>query len=185
MISVDTHELAWAAGFFDGEGSVFWRGQIRKELCLTVAQADIRPLIRFANAVGFPGVRGPYIPRNMNGKSYYVYSVNSHVRVQAIVAMLWKFLSEPKQSQAEIALMSALSTVRERFVRGSAGRSVLSMVRAKELRAEYALLLQGQQRIPKGSRKKLAEKYGLDSVHTLAAIIAGKGYNKEFNGNGS
>jgi hypothetical protein len=178
----DTHELAWAAGFFDGEGTVMWRGKARKELYLSVAQADIMPLERFARAVGFPGVRGPYEPKNPNGRLYFVYSVSSHIRVQAIVAMLWKFLSDPKREQAAKALNEALPYVRERFVRGSRGRSVLSMVQATELRNEYAAMKEGRQRIPKGARELLAAKYGLDSVHTLAFIVAGKGYSKEFRG---
>jgi len=179
-VYLDTHELAWAAGFFDGEGTVMWRGQVRKELTLTVAQADIRPLMRFAEAVGIPGVRGPYEPKNPNGKLYYVYSVNSHVRVQAIVALLWKFLSEPKRHQAIMALSEALPHVRARFINGSKGRSVLSMVQADELRREWAEMQRGRQRVPKGARELLAAKYGLESVHTLAAIVAGRGYKEEF-----
>jgi|SRR5215469_725774 len=179
-IYLDTHELAWAAGFFDGEGTVMWRGQSRKELTLTIAQADIRPLIRFAEAVGFPGVRGPYEPRNPNGRLYYVYSVSSHIRVQAVIGMLWKFLSEPKREQATKALEEALPYVRARFINGSKGRSVLSMVQADELRKEWKEMQKGRQRIPKGAREILAAKYGLESVHTLAAIVAGKGYRKEF-----
>jgi hypothetical protein len=172
----DTHELAWAAGFFDGEGSIFYRGRKRRELTLTVAQADRRPLDRFVKTVQIGSVRGPYKPRYKNGKPYYVYSIASHLRVQAVIAMLWKWLSEPKREQASGALLSALPYLRTQFIRGSKGRSVLSMEQANALRDEYELMKVGRVRAPRDSRRMLLEKYGLKSVNTLSAICANRGY---------
>jgi hypothetical protein len=181
-VNPNTHELAWAAGFFDGEGSVLYRGRKRRELCLTVSQADRRPLDRFAAAIGMPGVRGPYRPRNANGKPYFVFSVAAHTRVQAIVAMLWRFLSEPKRQQASVALTAAVPYLRVRFIHGARGRSALSLVEADALRAEYESLRGASGRINRGARPALVTKYGLKSVNTLAAICAGRGYNQKGGG---
>jgi hypothetical protein len=178
---LDTHELAWASGFFDGEGSVFYRGRKRKELSLSIAQADRRPLDRFCQAVGIGAVRGPYQQRYKNGKLYFVFSVNTHVRVQAIVAMLWRYLSGPKQEQAAGALREAIPYLRTRYIRGSKGRAALSLEQANALRAEYDKLKSertknGFVRIRRKARQELRAKYGLNSVNTLAAIVGGHGY---------
>lgn len=51
-------ELAWAAGFFDGEGSTsFIAG---KNLLMAIKQKDRRNLERFLDAVGDGRIFGPY-----------------------------------------------------------------------------------------------------------------------------
>ena len=47
-----------------------------------------------------------------------------------------------------------------------------------DLRAEYESLRGAGGRINRGARPALVAKYGLNSVHTLAAICAGRGYNE-------
>ena len=93
-------ELAWAAGFFDGEGSI----QLRKTgLQLYVGQTDPRPLERFAAAVGVGKVNGPYGPYARNGtpntwKPMYAWQVGGR-KAEAVFALLQPFLSEPKREQ--------------------------------------------------------------------------------------
>lgn len=103
-------ELAWAAGFFDGEGSTcITRHQPKNQhatatvILVSVKQTDREPLERFRAAVGGIGViNGPY-ERNGN-KPYWTYKSSGYARVQAIVAALWRFLSTPKREQARCAL---------------------------------------------------------------------------------
>jgi hypothetical protein len=107
-------ELAWAAGFFDGEGHIgagrsslhFDRPKIRPYaiVYLKIGQTDRRPLDRFRDAVGCGAVRGPYKYNRPNNKPIWVWQVGRFERVQATVAMLWRFLSEPKRLQALNAL---------------------------------------------------------------------------------
>ena len=114
-MALDHAELAWAAGFFDGEGSTFlnnrgargrrWRPTVR----LGIGQTDVRPLERFKAAVGGLGtVRGPYGPYQTS--SYVMrtprwqWDVQGIELTQAIIAMLWKWLSPPKREQAARAL---------------------------------------------------------------------------------
>jgi hypothetical protein len=172
ILLVDFYELAWAAGFFDGEGSVYYRGRKRQELCLAVSQSDRRPLDRFCSAVGIGAVRGPYKAKYSNAKPYYVYSIGSHVPVQAVVAMLWRWLSEPKREQATQALRAALP----RLIRGSKGRAALSMAQADVLRAEHASAKTGRQRVPQGWIAAAAERYQIKR-DTIASIVQGYGYN--------
>ena len=69
----DREELAWAAGFFDGEGCFSYTEKARYGVA-TITQADIRPLDRFKTAVRVGNVYGPYdkkypvaCPNSLNG----------------------------------------------------------------------------------------------------------------------
>lgn len=94
-MSVQTHELAWAAGFFDGEGSCCF---VPKSggLQMSVTQAGESALFaleRFKTAVlGIGYVRNRKAPKNAT-KPVYQWEVSSFEGVQAVVALLWKFLS--------------------------------------------------------------------------------------------
>ena len=105
---MDKLELAWAAGFFDGEGYARLRTTQRpngkyRHAVLAVAQIDIRPLERFQNAVlGLGKINGPYGPypsQTKNSSPQYRWETAKFEHVQAVVALLWNFLSEPKKEQ--------------------------------------------------------------------------------------
>lgn len=112
---MDRIEVAWAAGLFDGEG---WVGMARsgragyKYLRLAIGQAAPPDVLhRFKAAVGVGDVQGPY--KSKPGcKLHYQYRVRGFEKVQAVVAMLWPFLSRPKKDQAKDALLA------ERNLRG-------------------------------------------------------------------
>ena len=109
MWTPDTHELAWAAGLFDGEG---WVGAPHQDgrlhLHAAVSQSDRGVLDRFRNAVGGLGhVHGPYA--RVGVKDHWDYQVYSFEGVQAVLAMLWKFLSPVKREQFRIATLAVQS----------------------------------------------------------------------------
>lgn len=93
-----THELAWAAGFFDGEGSVFLSA--KKQPRLNIGQNDRAVLDRFLAAVGVGRVNGPY-----RGKDFYYFQTTTFEKTQAVIALLWKYLSPVKRAQAARVLM--------------------------------------------------------------------------------
>lgn len=102
-------ELAWAAGFFDGEGSISAYTDRRDGLpyiALNVAQRDRRALLRLQRLFGFGGVGKP----NAKGVSYW--QVYGHEKVQAVVAALWPFLIV-KREQAAAKLADHLAAKRE------------------------------------------------------------------------
>jgi hypothetical protein len=109
MVRFDREELAWAAGFFDGEGSTYLKVYAtgRVEIRMAVAQTDPRPLVRFRNAVGIGSVNGPYERQNKTHKPNYEYRPDTFEHMQAVIAMLWHWLSEPKREQATTAFMAA------------------------------------------------------------------------------
>lgn len=107
MFIPDTHELAWAAGFFDGEGSIFVIGKTHLGVRLAVGQTDVRPLHRFDEAVNSLGTLNKPIPKtNPKHNPLWIYQVQKFEYVQAIIALLWKYLSEPKREQARLALLT-------------------------------------------------------------------------------
>ena len=105
-------ELAWAAGFFDGEGSTCLvkradrpHGAGAAALRMVVVQTDPRPLARFQEAVGGLGTIGPRTPRGEH-KPQWSWYASKFETIQAALAMLWPHLSQPKRDQATRCLQT-------------------------------------------------------------------------------
>lgn len=94
----DSHELAWAAGFFDGEGTTCkTKDSYRLESVSTrfsVPQKGITCLVRFKNALGGLGK----IYDRTCGVS--LFAIAKLEEVDTALSLLWPYLSEPKKLQA-------------------------------------------------------------------------------------
>lgn len=105
-MNIDREQLAWAAGFWDGEGccgiSNGKSGAV--SLYLTISQVPREPLDRFARAVGCGRVSGPFQRSKPHHQPQYLWRIGSFEYCQAVLAMLWPFLSGPKREQAAAAL---------------------------------------------------------------------------------
>lgn len=105
---MNREELAWAAGLFDGEGNVRLIrkhvGSQRGQPHLSIAQVNPIVLQRFRDAVGIGKVYGPYLQRTANRRPYFVYSGGGFPSIQAVIAMIWSFLSPVKKEQARTTL---------------------------------------------------------------------------------
>lgn len=101
MFKVDREELAWAAGFFDGEGCFHCSGQSRTlQPRVSIGQVDRGSLDRFQRAVQVGKVYGPKKHAGRNEKiGYHQYQVGSFEGVQHILAVLWPFLGPIKKEQ--------------------------------------------------------------------------------------
>ncbi len=107
---MDREGLAWVAGFMDGEGSFAYarNGQYAKVIA-HATQKDRRPLDRMVRILGFGKVYGPYdraANRMMPASIHHAFQIQRFEHVQALVAMLWPFLSEPKRQQAKAVLIA-------------------------------------------------------------------------------
>ncbi len=117
-------ELAWAAGFIDGEGcfhlvgKVNRRGVKKHRFALAASQSDDRPLKRLSLAVGHGNVHGPYNHTKdpLRKKVTYQWSV-SGAHAWRIYNLLLPYLSEPKKEQAEKCLNVLTEVDRDRLVR--------------------------------------------------------------------
>jgi hypothetical protein len=85
---VNREELAWCAGFFDGEGHVSAK---RHGIALSVNQIHPEVIERFKDAVG-------------KRRPVYKFVAGSFHDVQAICAMLWPWLGSVKREQFKRAL---------------------------------------------------------------------------------
>ena len=108
LISVlDRAELAWAAGFFDGEGSTIARtyrdrpGYYQLNVTVPQACADSVPpaLLRFQGAM--LGMRQISGPANDHG---YMLRFSARDEVHRVLQLLWPNLGEVKRAQATAAI---------------------------------------------------------------------------------
>jgi hypothetical protein len=101
-------ELAWAAGFFEGEGCItlsHTSGKQRPQLVLMVSQVDPWPMERFVEAVGIGTaqyVEPRWAPRQQN---VYRYRIVSFEKCQAVIAMLWPWLS-PRRKETYLTKLA-------------------------------------------------------------------------------
>jgi len=106
MVEINREELAWAAGFFDGEGhigsAVTGKKRLNKHLHIQLVQTADGPLERFQRAVGFGKIYGPYKSRG-NKRPYKQLHIDKFEQVQQTICLLWPWLSEPKRQQTRVA----------------------------------------------------------------------------------
>jgi hypothetical protein len=102
----DTHELAWLAGFWDGEGCTTTAGpRVIPQFVLGQAGAEGRELCeRVLRASGQAGhVHGPYMTKGARS-SHYKTRICGVAKVQAMLDMCRPWLSRTKIEQAEAVL---------------------------------------------------------------------------------
>lgn len=90
-------EMAWAGGLFEGEGSFTVARGVQATAQIKMTDRD--PMERFAAAIGFGTVRGPY-PGKGGRKDSYAWSAQSFEKAQATVALLWPYLGERRKARA-------------------------------------------------------------------------------------
>lgn len=122
---IEDTEVAWAAGFFDGEGNcglhrqtTTWqkknkngekisgkRNYWKRYPALTVSQVTSEELYRFDNATNNVGkVRGPYGPYKTTKQAYYQYSVFGYNNIKEMYKVLKPYLCSRKKEQIEDVL---------------------------------------------------------------------------------
>jgi hypothetical protein len=104
-------ELAWVAGFFDGEGYIGAGGSSgRRTIEMSIGQASSgelpATLTRVSLVLGVGHLRGPRMLANAWSRlPQYVWCTNSFEDVQFAVALLWRWLGPVKRAQARAALL--------------------------------------------------------------------------------
>lgn len=127
MSKVDT-ELAWAAGFFDGEGTAYpvfskWQGRTYPTFRMQVSQHGdyaLALLERFQTAIGGAGkIYGPCCgaatapSRKPHWKPRYIWTIQGIVKCQSVYSQLWSFLGPCKRDQIFTAVQPALDHLRK------------------------------------------------------------------------
>jgi hypothetical protein len=102
---LERESLAWAAGFFDGEGGTYLQKN-GTQVALVVGQAgeiDAPPgvLVKLKEALGGLGqVYGPYRLADPRRRPKWSWQLHTFERCQAVIAMIWPWLSDVKKKQA-------------------------------------------------------------------------------------
>jgi len=103
-------EYAWAAGYYEGDGSITFRppgkGGISCTLQLSITSVDREPLDHFLAVVGFGGIFGPYTRRNVSSgrKPQFMWRGHRVANGEALLANLGPWLSVRRRSQIEDVL---------------------------------------------------------------------------------
>jgi hypothetical protein len=117
-------ELAWAAGFYDGEGSskaIYYHYKTKKgkarnpsrNVCMSVSQCELAPLERFKKAVNNLGhINGPYHYKAQK-RPYWIWS-SSCASAKEVFKKLKPYLSQAKKLQYELVSDSLNSYVPNR-----------------------------------------------------------------------
>jgi hypothetical protein len=95
-----TSAIAWAAGFFDGEGSTYVVVQHGRYayLNMTVSQVDREPLDRFVELLG-GRVNGPYV-KGPQRSELYQWTLTGLPNTLRALHALWPYLTMAKRQQA-------------------------------------------------------------------------------------
>lgn len=101
--SLDILELAWAAGFYSGEGYVSIRKKENRSwsLVLGVNNTYYGNLTRFQNALGGVGNINDVKQYASHHKQQWVFRVTLFEDIQKSIRSMWPMLSLEKQAQYE------------------------------------------------------------------------------------
>lgn len=106
-MGLDTLELMWAAGFWDGEGCMTLNSRPngkQQHACTVVnlTQVEREPLERFVSAVGVGKIYGPYSNhKNKNMKPCHQYTGTRREDVAVLENLLYPLVCQPKRDQFE------------------------------------------------------------------------------------
>lgn len=106
---LDREQLAWTAGFFDGEGYIHFRTSEKSDnLMLAVDQVDTRVLERVRHNLRCGNINGPYKGYAAHHQDRYSFRIHGFEQVQQAVCFMWPWLGPVKRAQAKEALIGYL-----------------------------------------------------------------------------
>ena len=109
---ISTLDIAWAAGFFEGEGSFHSPRATKPRLdgtrgrvaVMSISQVQLEPLERFRRFFGgYIYFRKRKHNKDGRWKDFYVWSLR-RTKAAALTMTFWVFLSERRRAQAKILL---------------------------------------------------------------------------------
>ena len=102
-----THDLAWAAGFFDGEG---WANRTERGVQSRINQAGLdgmpEVLVKFQRIVGVGRLKGPVLEEGK--QPLYYWEATSRHDVARVAALIGPWLCPAKRAEFEGALRAPL-----------------------------------------------------------------------------
>ena len=106
IIMNDEVQVAWAAGFFEGEGCIKTQKANYQAICINNTDKDV--IERFVSIVNYGNLNGPY---KSNGrkhkpthKPYWSWEISKKSEVKRILEMFLPYLGKRRSQRAEQAL---------------------------------------------------------------------------------
>ena len=94
--------MAWAAGFFDGEGSItFDQRTPPKSFRVRITNTEPVLLERFVAAVGVGSVRGLKSYSALSKKPQFIVDYGSQQNIEIVLGVLMKYMGPRKKARAE------------------------------------------------------------------------------------
>src|SRR3990167_8245729 len=100
--------IAWAAGLFEGEGSIYATPE--EKIALQIVMTDEDVLRKFHFIIGCGAFYGPYTREYKFYKPYWTWSCSGSEKCQAILAALWCYLGVRRQEKARQAIIQLSSS---------------------------------------------------------------------------
>lgn len=102
--------IAWAAGLFEGEGSIscvpmkhkgdYSRGYYTRHVCMSMTDHDV--LVKLQLAIGLGKIRGPYQDRrNPNHKQSWVWTASGYDEMVQVLELFRPYLCSRRQEQID------------------------------------------------------------------------------------
>lgn len=107
LTPVEAFKLGWAAGFYEGEGNINFRGKARPALAIAIGQTSREPLEMFRDFIGAGTINGPYKRKNPKHKDYYTYTLSGLWLAYRALQKMWDGLSDRRKNQARQEFMKA------------------------------------------------------------------------------
>lgn len=105
-MSEQAQEWAWAAGLYEGEGSVT-KGKHGTTYTVSMGMTDEDIVHRFHQIIGCGKVYGPYQPKRKGSKLFWRWSVSDKEGTLRFAERILKWLGPRRQAQLEPALTRA------------------------------------------------------------------------------
>jgi hypothetical protein len=99
---IDRESLAWAAGFYEGEGCI--SSSNGPGIQISVVQREPEMLHRFQQVFGFGKIMN-HGRTTLSPRDTFVWYVGSFEKCQAVIAMIWPWLSTRRKEQAKRCLL--------------------------------------------------------------------------------
>ena len=81
-------DIAWCAGFYEGEGTIVYGANNKGPLRIKISSTDRDVLELMAKRSGVGGVSGPYSPKGFGKKPFFQWAANGHAAADLLRDML-------------------------------------------------------------------------------------------------
>lgn len=103
-----TYDIAWAAGLFEGEGSIVCYpiprriNSIRTSLSLQMSDQDV--VRRFGEIVGCGSLLGPYKGQRSGNKDKFLWQAQNFRDCMYVLGQIYPYLGERRRAKADYML---------------------------------------------------------------------------------